>query len=170
MSSISKTDIAAAPNLLRCLSAPDLAALGLSKPTDSSPKPTLKGAFDHLSPAQKKRLRGTEAKQHGIICNWLLRHKIPFIHAPTSRKVVDLPPGWPDFTIFRQSPPINEVLLIEIKVPGGQLSWEQKYWIKLLCVEISPSAGSAIKLAADFCSIPIPAATTAQSPQLLYDS
>ena len=89
---------------------------------------------DLIDPADRKRLkiktseerkakalRGTEAKEHDALGAWLARNEVECIHAPCSRKVKDLEPGWEDFTVFFQ----DRYLLVEIKVEGGSLSADQ---------------------------------------------
>jgi len=66
----------------------------------------------------EKALRGVEALEHTQLCGWLCRNEIEYIHAPCSRRVKDLEPGWEDYTIFYR----HLYLLIEIKVSGGVLS------------------------------------------------
>jgi hypothetical protein len=68
-----------------------------------------------------KASKALERQEHAIVCNWLSLHQIEFIHAWTARRVRDLPPGWPDFTLFYG----KGQLLIEMKVQGGRLSKEQ---------------------------------------------
>jgi hypothetical protein len=160
---ISKSELANSPHLRRLLSPEAAKSIGLEPllnsdiKTDSSPPLTLRELFKDLTPAERKRLRGDEAKQHGILCAWLVKNEIPFIHAPTSRRVHDLPPGWPDFTIF-YAPDSSECqcLFIEIKVPGGSLSWEQIQWQKRLPVGMCATAYDAMRLVASFCRLPIP--------------
>lgn len=161
MSSISRAELAANPNLTRLLSPEQARVLGITlppTPTPPSAPSTLKDAFAQLTRPQKARLRGTESKQHAIFVTWLTKHQIPHIHAPTGRKVHDLPPGWPDFSIFRKTPSstITQCLLIEFKVPGGVLSFEQEYWMKLLDILIVPHAFQAIASTAAFCEIHLP--------------
>jgi hypothetical protein len=168
---ISKAELANSPHLRRLLSPEAAKSIGLEplpntdSKTNSSPPPTLKELFKDLTPAEKRRLKGDEAKQHGILCAWLVKNEIPFIHAPTSRRVHDLPPGWPDFTVFHKiedrysdALPFNiaYALFIEIKVPGGSLSWEQIQWQKRLPVQMCATAYDAMRLAASFCRLPIP--------------
>jgi hypothetical protein len=69
-----------------------------------------------------KALRGAEALEHTQLCGWLRRNGLEAIHAPCSRRVRDLEPGWPDFTIFYR----DRYIMIEIKVEGGSLSVVQE--------------------------------------------
>jgi len=87
---------------------------------DSADRKTLK--IKTSEERRAKALRGTEAKEHDALGAWLARNEVEFIHAPCSRKVKDLEPGWEDFTIFFQ----DRYLLVEIKVEGGSLSADQE--------------------------------------------
>lgn len=167
---MTKSELAASPHLVRLLDPAVAQELGIlhkdspQKLIGNSPADTLKDVWKNLTPEAKRKLRGAEAKEHGIFSAWLLKHSCPHIHAPTSRKVVDLPPGWPDYTLIRNhqsASPVEllfmgECLLLELKVPGGVLSWEQKEWAKLLPVNIVPSAYAAIRAAAIFYHIDLP--------------
>jgi hypothetical protein len=174
---ITKAQLASTPSLRRLLSPEAAKSIGLEplpnsdSKTDSSPPLTLKELFKDLTPAERRRLRGDEAKQHGILCAWLCKNEIPFIHAPTSRRVHDLPPGWPDFTVFAPDtafyPPTRcFALFIEMKCPGGCLSWEQKEWIKRLPVTIVPSAYAAMREVAAFAKLDLPALQYTQNLDL----
>jgi hypothetical protein len=69
-----------------------------------------------------KALRGLESIEHRQLLGWLNRNALEVIHAPCSRAVKDLEPGWEDFTLFYR----DKYLLIEIKVEGGRLSEDQE--------------------------------------------
>jgi hypothetical protein len=66
----------------------DLALLGTR--TSAETEETLFAKADKL-----------ESKEHGIVMRWAKRNRLRVLHARTSSRVHDLPPGWPDFTLIR---------------------------------------------------------------------
>ena len=118
----------------------------------------LKDLWAELSPAQKRSLKGTEAKVHAVILNFALKNKLPHIHGAYGRATHELPAGWPDFTFFRKIPGAfeNKALFMEIKVPGGVLSFQQKFWLTVLDIHIVPNAYHAINLLDTFYDLHLP--------------
>lgn len=75
-----------------------------------------------LSEKIAKAQAGAERKEHDLVLNWCLRHRIKVVHAPCHRKVHDLEPGFPDFMFYRS----GRYLFVEMKVAQGYLSEDQK--------------------------------------------
>jgi hypothetical protein len=145
------------PNLLRLMSDEGLESIGLNPQAIKSSTKNISAGADPknplslLSPTALRHLRGQEKAQHITFSNWLSLHNHRFLHAPTYRKVHDLPPGWPDFTLFKSILDLNYALFIEFKSPwSGKLSKEQLAFRKSAFVHVSYSALDAINLAKDF--------------------
>jgi hypothetical protein len=90
---------------------------------------------------------GREGKEHGIVLSWCRRNRIKCIHAPCTRKVKDLEPGFPDFMFYRG----RRYLFVEMKVAQGYLSEDQKNFHQELRdqndeVNITWSADETIRL------------------------
>jgi hypothetical protein len=68
-----------------------------------------------------------EGKEHELVMAWVRLHGLKCIHAPTTRRVHDLEPGWPDFTLVYG----NRVLLLEMKV-SSKLREDQRRVIREL--------------------------------------
>lgn len=62
-----------------------------------------------------------EKADHKRVMSWVARNKLECIHAPTFRRVHDLPPGWPDFTLIFG----DRHLFVELKSARGRLSQAQ---------------------------------------------
>ena len=61
--------------------------------------------------AFEKRSKLEEGKEHDIVMAWISRHELKCIHASCKRKVHDLEPGHPDFTLLHG----NRFLFVEMK-------------------------------------------------------
>ena len=90
--------------------------------------------------------RRDEKRQHHILMNWLLRNQVPYDRSRMDRRVTSQI-GWPDFKIIYG----NQILLIEMKEPGCELSTEQKKTSEFLeqtgtDYHVSYSADEAIRL------------------------
>jgi VRR-NUC domain len=59
-----------------------------------------------------------EKADHKRVMAWVARNELKCIHAPTFRRVHDLPPGWPDFTLIWG----DQHLFVELKSARGRLS------------------------------------------------
>jgi hypothetical protein len=63
-----------------------------------------------------------EKADHNRVMSWVSRNELLCIHAPTFRRVHDLPPGWPDFTFIWG----DRHLFVELKSVRGRLSPAQR--------------------------------------------
>jgi len=72
----------------------------------------------------------SEKKEQDILIQWLHLRGYPFCRARMDKKST-INEGWPDFTVFHN----GKVALVEMKVPGGKLSFPQEMCIKALCAE-----------------------------------
>jgi hypothetical protein len=100
-----------------------------------------------LSEKLAKAQAGRERKEHNDVLNWCLLNRIKCIHAPCTRKVKDLEPGFPDFMFYRA----GRYLFVEMKVAQGYLSEDQKQFHQELRdqhdeVNITWSADETIRL------------------------
>jgi hypothetical protein len=59
-----------------------------------------------------------EKADHNRVMSWVRRNELECIHAPTFRRVHDLPPGWPDFSLIWG----DRILFVELKSARGRLS------------------------------------------------
>lgn len=143
------------PHLLALITDEDLVALGID-PKSIRPSTTSiskDGVISVLSEKALRELKGLEKAQHITFANWLRQEEHHYIHAPTYRKVHDLPPGWPDFTVFRNPFRLDfaTAFFIEFKSPiSGFLSEEQQQFRKSFYVHICYAAIDAINLAREF--------------------
>jgi hypothetical protein len=64
------------------------------------------------------KLTKDEKADHKLIMSWVARNELECIHAPTFRRVHDLPPGWPDFSLIWG----DRILFVELKSARGRLS------------------------------------------------
>jgi VRR-NUC domain len=75
-----------------------------------------------LSEKLLKAQAGREKIEHNTVLAWCSLNRLKCVHAPCSRKVKDLEPGFPDFMFYRN----GRYLFVEMKVLGGYLSEDQK--------------------------------------------
>lgn len=94
---------------LSLISEADRAKLGISPAA----------AEEKIIPRQK--ISHGERKEHATVMAWIRRNRLKVVHASTIRKVKDLEPGWPDFTLIHG----GRSLLVEMKVDGGESSPDQ---------------------------------------------
>lgn len=80
--------------------------------------------------AVDRALGKLEREEHKIVMSWCKRNGLKCIHAGTHRKVHDLEPGWPDFSLIYE----NQVFLAEMKVGSNTLSEDQKRVMKELAL------------------------------------
>jgi hypothetical protein len=72
-----------------------------------------------------------EGKLHAEFCGFLRRHEFDLVVHADTRGRSQLPPGWPDFSIYKAA----KVLFIEFKVNRNTLSDVQKLRIARLLEE-----------------------------------
>jgi hypothetical protein len=72
-----------------------------------------------------------ERKLHAEFNGFLRRHEFDLVIHGDPRKKSQLPPGWPDYSIFKDA----KVLFIEFKVNGNRLSDIQKIVTGLLLAQ-----------------------------------
>lgn len=95
-----------------------------------------------------------ERKLHSEFNGFLRRHEFDLVIHGDPRKKSQLPPGWPDYSIFRNA----KVLFIEFKVNSNRLSDVQKIVTGLLLaqgftVRVLYTYGDAVDATLEFFSL-----------------
>lgn len=88
-----------------------------NKIVDEDRRPLGKAGMTTKENIDAKRTADEKA-DHKLVMSWVSRNELECIHAPTFRRVHDLPPGWPDFTFIWG----DHHLFVELKSAKGRLS------------------------------------------------